>query len=121
MKNPNKGFQHLLDATRFSLQGLKWGSQETVFKQYAMVLIPLTIALIFLPFGIVHKGVLLVSHVFVLMVELINTAIEKVVDRTGEEYHELSGQAKDLGSAAVMLAIIIVVILWLSMLIHYFA
>ena len=63
--------------------------------------------------SMVERIVLAVSMVCVLVVELINTAIENIVDRIGPEYHELSGRAKDIGSAIVLLTITAVVCVWL--------
>lgn len=60
-----------------------------------------------------ERGLLLLSLSLVLIVELLNTGIETVVDRLGEEFHELSGKAKDLGSAAVLLALLTATAVWL--------
>lgn len=65
--------------------------------------------------------VLLISSVMLVMiVEILNSAIEAVVDRIGSEYHELSGRAKDMGSAAVLIAIIVAVITWVILLWSHF-
>ena len=65
--------------------------------------------------------VLLISSVMLVMiVEILNSAIEAVVDRIGSEYHELSGRAKDMGSAAVLIAIIVAVITWCILLWSHF-
>ena len=111
---------HILSAIKYSIQGLKVAWQETAFKHHLLVLVPLSLLLLFLPFSIVLKAMLLASHIFALLVEVLNTAIEKVVDRIGDEYHPLLGDAKDLGSTAVMAAISIVVILWLGVIVDYF-
>ena len=64
----------------------------------------------------VEKALMIGSVLLLLIVELLNSAVEAVVDRTGMEPHKLSGRAKDMGSAAVLLAIINVVVIWLLML-----
>ena len=64
----------------------------------------------------IEKALMIGSVLLVLVVELLNSAIEAVVDRIGTERHELSGRAKDQGSAAVFIALVIVVITWASML-----
>lgn len=61
---------------------------------------------------IVEKAVLIAVLLFVLVVELLNSAIEAAIDRLGEEKHELSGAAKDLGSAAVFVSLVIVIVVW---------
>ena len=65
-----------------------------------------------------ERALLIGSSLFVIVVELINSAIESVVDRVGFEYHELSGRAKDLGSAAVFCSIVMAVMIWLLLLVH---
>ncbi|MFO7749155.1 MAG: diacylglycerol kinase [Desulfobacteraceae bacterium] len=108
-----KGVQHIIRATGYSLKGLKGAlAHEEAFRQEiwaSAVLMPLAL---FLGQGGVEKAVLCASLLLVLIVELINSAIEAVVDRIGKENHPLSGMAKDLGSAAVMVSLINVVIVW---------
>jgi diacylglycerol kinase (ATP) len=111
---PNgSGFMRVLKATRCSFLGLKAAyKHESAFRQ------ELCLCLLLLPFSlfIVKSGVqlalLIGSLILLLLVEVINSAIEAVVDRIGLEHHELSGRAKDLGSAAVFLAICFCVITW---------
>ena len=67
-----------------------------------------------------EKAILLSSILFVLFAEIINTAIEVTIDRIGKEIHPLSGLAKDLGSAAVLVTIAISSLLWLATLCRYF-
>jgi diacylglycerol kinase (ATP) len=62
----------------------------------------------------VERVILIGSCLLVLIVELLNSAVEAVVDRVGDEHHELSGRAKDLGSAAVFLSLVAVAIVWLT-------
>ncbi|MGB5520086.1 MAG: diacylglycerol kinase, partial [Gammaproteobacteria bacterium] len=63
------------------------------------------------------KAALICSVLFVLIVELLNSGIEAVVDRVGDEPHKLSGRAKDMGSAAVLIALIITAMIWVAVLI----
>ena len=113
MKPGHTGWRHLVHSTRYSLKGLKaaW-RHESAFRQ------ELTLCLLLLPLawwigqGPVEWVLLIGSCLLVLVVELINSAIESVVDRIGIEHHELSGRAKDLGSAAVMVALGLVVLTW---------
>ena len=114
MKSKSTGLQHFFDATKYSTQGLKAACSETAFKHHLAVLVPLSLLLIFLPFDASTKALLLASHLFLLILELLNTAIETTIDRISEEHHVLSGKAKDLGSAVVFLGIAIVAILWLG-------
>lgn len=113
MAAENRGFLRFIEAARFSSQGLKAAyKNEEAFRQetwLALILTPL--AFIFADSG-VELALLLGSLVLVLIVELLNSAIEAVVDRIGTEIHELSGRAKDIGSAAVSFALLNVVIVW---------
>lgn len=107
----------VMDATRQSWQGLVYvWSNEVAFRQYAMFAVMLTpIALLFGENNL-ECVLLLSSLLLVLLVEIINTAIEAVVDRIGEEPHKLSGAAKDIGSAAVVMSILIFALTWLILL-----
>ncbi|KAE9529043.1 diacylglycerol kinase [Testudinibacter aquarius] len=109
----HKGFTHLVKATGYSIKGLKQAVTETAFQHELMmaaVLIPLAC---WLGENGVERALMIGSVLMVLVVELLNSAIESVVDRVGMEYHELSGRAKDLGSAAVTMALAIMAITWL--------
>lgn len=115
MKNNATGFKRLIAAFGFSMKGLKSTyTTETAFRQevwLAIVLLPLA----FFVGGSVHEiAILIASVLLLLIVELLNTAVEKVVDRVGADYHPLSAAAKDAGSAAVLLTLILVVIVWLA-------
>lgn len=117
MKNEATGVARLIAAFGFSLKGLKSTyATEAAFRQevwLAVVLFPLA----FFTGGSALEIALLVSSVLLLLVvELLNSAIEKIVDRIGSEYHELSGAAKDAGSAAVLLTMGLVVVVWLGVL-----
>lgn len=122
--NPQKsrtGLNRLVHALGYSLQGLAAAWQETAFRQEAlaaMVLIPLAF---WLGEDVVEVALLTGSVVLVLVVELLNTGIETVVDRLGTEWHALSKRAKDLGSAAVLLSLLWCAGLWLAALWPYLA
>nr|WP_300310160.1 diacylglycerol kinase [Halomonas sp.] len=114
MKPGHTGWRHLVHSTRYSLKGLKAAFRnESAFRQelgLCLVLVPLAWWIGDTPV----EWILLVGSCFmVLIVELVNTAIESVVDRIGPERHVLSGRAKDIGSAAVMLALIMAGLTWI--------
>lgn len=117
MKNDATGFARLIAAFGFSMKGLKSTyATEAAFRQevwLAIVLLPL--AFVVGDSGL-EIAILISTVLLLLIVELLNTAIEKVVDRLGSDYHALSGAAKDAGSAAVLLTLTLVVVVWLSVL-----
>lgn len=102
-----RGLSRVLHATRYSVEGLRAGWRETAFRQEAIA------ALVLLPLaGWVGRGwvevvLLAASVVLVLIVELLNTGIEAAIDRVGPEWHALSKRAKDVGSAAVLLSLLL--------------
>ncbi|MCX2958765.1 MAG: diacylglycerol kinase, partial [Serratia symbiotica] len=86
-----------------------------------LVVVMLAIILaIWLNVGAIARILLIGSVVLVLIVEILNSAIEAVIDRVGSEYHELSGRAKDMGAAAVLLAIVLALFVWGSILLQHF-
>jgi diacylglycerol kinase (ATP) len=116
-KPGRKGIARVLYATRYSWLGLKAAfRKEAAFRQ------ELVLALILAPIGIwlgrsgVERALLVGSLLLVLIVELLNSGLEAVVDRFGEEWNKLSGRAKDMGSAAVFVALANVVSTWLLVL-----
>ncbi|PID46245.1 MAG: diacylglycerol kinase [Proteobacteria bacterium] len=115
--NTNRGWKRLVNAFRFSMQGLKAAYRgEEAFRQELAVLLIATPLAIWLGETGVEVVLLIGSIVLVLVVELLNSAIEAVVDRFGGEWHELSGRAKDMGSAAVLLISVNAVLTWLVIL-----
>lgn len=112
-KPGNTGFRRIVNATRFSAQGLAhaW-RHETAFRQ------ELTLTLLMAPLAVwlgrtgYERLLLIGSCLLVLIVELLNSAIETAVDRVSDEHHELSGRAKDLGSAAVFVSLVLVAATW---------
>jgi len=120
MESPHKGktgLQRLINATRYSLAGLAEATRnEDAFRQelmLAIVLVPL--GLWFGPSGIA-KALLVGSVLLVLIVELLNSAVEAAVDRISLENHRLAKRAKDIGSAAVMLALANAAVVWILVL-----
>lgn len=96
-----------------SLAGLSWTlKHERAVQQEFFVLIFAMLLIFILPVSSLEKLALLGSIVFVIIVELINTAIEKTVDRISKEIHPLSKIAKDTGSAAVLLSLILCLSIW---------
>ncbi|MDC9728168.1 MAG: diacylglycerol kinase [Methyloprofundus sp.] len=119
MANQNaKGIKRLVNACFFSIAGLKatWQHEEA-FRQEIFLACVGVPAAFYLTVDSVERVLLISSLVMILIVELLNSAIEAVVDRVGTEHHELSGRAKDIGSAAVMLTMIMAGITWLIILI----
>ena len=105
--------KRLYRATIYSLSGLRTVFRdEMAFKQEMLLLLLGFGVLPFLSVEPLIKVLLGFSLVLILMAELINTAIENVVDRIGTEYHELSKKAKDIGSALVFLTIVSVSVFW---------
>jgi len=115
--NQNLGFKRLINAFGFSMQGFKAAyKHEEAFRQEVFVLalaIPLGI---WLGENAVEVILLIGSVLLLLVVELLNSAIEATVDRFGGEHHELSGRAKDMGSAAVLVMSITAAMNWLLIL-----
>ncbi len=115
MKSPHRGWQRLFGAAKYSWQGLKATYvHEAAFRQEVWGLAVLLPLAFWLAQGAVQFALLLGSWLLVMVVELLNSAVESVVDRLGEGYHELSGRAKDQGSAAVLLTLFIAVLIWAS-------
>jgi len=112
-KKGKRGLQRLRDATGYSAAGLlaAWRSEEAFRQEVLMgiVLVPLALWLGQTP---VERLLLIGSWLLVMIVEILNTAIEATVDRISEERHTLSGQAKDMGSAAVFLSLVLALLAW---------
>jgi len=108
MANQNaKGLKRIFNAFFFSLKGFKatW-THEEAFRQEVQLFIVTTPIALWLGETNIEKVLLIGSMVLVLLVELLNSAVEAIVDRVGLEHHELSGRAKDIGSAAVLLSLV---------------
>ncbi len=113
MKPGKTGIKRIIHATGYSLLGLTAAyKNEAAFRQELWLTIILAPVAIYLGNTGIERALLLSSLILVLIVELLNSAIEAVVDRIGSELHELSGRAKDIGSAAVMLALLNLIVIW---------
>jgi diacylglycerol kinase (ATP) len=112
-KPGNTGIRRIVNATFFSLAGLKtaWRN-EAAFRQECALAALLTPLGFWLGQTAVERSLLIGSCLIVLIVELLNTAVEAVVDRIGSDHHELSGHAKDLGSAAVFVSLALTLLVW---------
>ncbi|WP_273364726.1 diacylglycerol kinase [Simplicispira suum] len=113
--NPQKerrGASRMLHATRYSLLGLRAAWGETAFRQEAIAALVLVPAAFWLGRSWVEVALLAGSVVLLMIVELLNTGIEAAIDRIGPEWHALSGRAKDMGSAAVLLSLLLCMGIW---------
>lgn len=121
MKPGHTGFTHLIHSTKYSMKGLKAAFiHEAAFRQEVALCVVLFPAALFLGQTLVERLLLIGCCALVLVAELMNSAIESVVDRIGPEFHELSGRAKDIGSAAVFVALVFAGVTWGSILISRF-
>ncbi len=112
-KPGNTGLRRIVNATSFSFAGLRtaW-RDEAAFRQELLLCVVLVPTAFWLGRTAVERALLIGSCFLVLVVELLNTSIENVVDRFGGEQHRLSGQAKDLGSAAVFMSLVLTLVVW---------
>lgn len=108
-----KGFQRLRKATEYSWQGLRsaW-RHESAFRQECLIGLILLPCAFLLGQDLVQTALLIAVCLLVLITELLNSALEAAVDRTGTEQNDLAGRAKDMGSAAVALSLALVWITW---------
>lgn len=117
MKSQYTGIKRIIYAFKYSFDGLlSVFKTEAAFRQDTMLCIAGWCILPLLNLAFYSKLILGFSLVFIILAELINTAIERVIDRIGPEYHILSKQAKDIGSAIVFITITSVVTLWCTLL-----
>ena len=113
--NPQKartGLNRMWHATLYSLEGLRAGWGEAAFRQEALVALVLVPVAFWLGQSWVERSLLAGSVLIVLIVELLNTGIETAIDRVGPEWHDLSKRAKDMGSAAVFLSLLLCAGTW---------
>ncbi len=113
-----KGLNRVLHAAGYSLAGLRAGWGETAFRQEAIASFFLLPAAFWLGRTWVETALLAASVVLVMVVELLNTAVETAIDRIGPEWHDLSKRAKDMGSAAVLLSLLVCAGIWTTALYH---
>lgn len=107
------GLKRIINAAIYSFYGFKFAWQnEQAFRQEVFLVVPGIIAALCLPVDPVHKLALIAVLFLILIVELLNSAIEAAIDRISLERHPLSKVAKDLGSAAVFLAFLLAALTW---------
>jgi diacylglycerol kinase (ATP) len=121
MKSPYTGVKRILKAFTYSYSGFKSAFKtEAAFRQDLVVCAIAFIVLFFLPLTILEKSLMVSSLILILLMELINTAIETLVDRISDDYHILSKKAKDIGSLIVLLSFVNAGIIWFTILFNFF-
>ena len=115
-----KGLSRILHAGGYSLAGLRAGWHEKAFQQEALCAFVLIPTAFWLGQSWEQTALLAGTAILVLIVELLNSGIEAAIDRIGPEWHELSKKAKDMGSAAVLLALCLCGAVWAAALYHRF-
>ena len=121
--NPQKarsGLNRIWHATGYSIAGLRAGWNENAFRQEALAAVVLVPLSFWLGHGWVEVALLAGSVVIVMIVELLNTGIETAIDRIGPEWHNLSKRAKDMGSAAVLLSLLLCIGIWSAAILQRF-
>jgi diacylglycerol kinase (ATP) len=107
------GLRRMWNALHYSIAGLRAAyACENAFRQESWLAVVLVAIALFLPVGGIGRALMIGSVLLVLVIELINSAIEAAIDRIGLERHELSKRAKDAGSAAVLIALVNVAVVW---------
>jgi diacylglycerol kinase (ATP) len=107
------GITRLLRAFRYSFQGFGYAwREEAAFRQEALLSLIVIPAGLYLGHSGVERALLVCPMMLILVVEILNSAVEAVVDRSGTERHPLAGGAKDMGSAAVMLSFVLLGTVW---------
>lgn len=113
MANKARGLDRITKAFGYSMQGLRAGwRHEAAFRQEVVLVGVLFPCVFWVGRSLVDYAILIASLLLVLISELFNSAIEALADRIGLEHHELSGRAKDLSSAAVFLALVLLAVIW---------
>ncbi|QIR07724.1 diacylglycerol kinase [Salinivibrio costicola] len=115
MKPGKTGIYRMIDATGYSVMGLKsaWKS-EAAFRQECVMAFVLVITAYFIPVTSIERILMIGSLGLVLIVELLNSAIEAAIDRIGDEWHVYSKKAKDIGSSSVLFSIVLTLFVWVS-------
>lgn len=113
MNKQNTGVKRIVNATFFSVAGLRaaWRN-EAAFRQECLLALVLTPTALWLGQTAAERALLIATVWLVLIVELLNSAVEAVVDRVGTDHHKLSGRAKDLGSAGVFVSLLLTLVVW---------
>ncbi len=120
MANNATGLVRIVKAAGYSWKGIRaaW-RHEAAFRQEAVAALIAIVIACWLDVDAVSRVLLIGSVVMVIIVEILNSAIEAVVDRIGSEIHPLAGRAKDMGSAAVLLSILLAIFVWAMLLITH--
>ncbi|WEJ62132.1 diacylglycerol kinase [Thiomicrorhabdus lithotrophica] len=113
MKSPHSGLKRVIHAAGYSWKGFKstW-KHEAAFRQEIVLFSLMSPFVFWLGDTAAERVILIAVLLIVLVVEILNSAVESIVDRIGEGYHELSGRAKDQGSAAVFLSFFMAILVW---------
>ncbi len=113
MANNTTGLTRIIKAAGYSWKGIRaaW-THEAAFRQEGIMALFAIILACWLNVDAITRVLLIGSVVLVIIIEILNSALEAIVDRVGTDYHELSGRAKDMGSAAVLMAIILALFTW---------
>ena len=118
-KVQKKGLVRIFNAYKYSMKGFKAGLEnEAAIRQEFVLATILTIASVFVFDGVSQLILLIAMPWLTVVAELLKSGIEAVVDRIGTEYHELSGRAKDLGSAAVFVMLVLTLLTWVLILVN---
>jgi len=113
-----KGIVRILKATRYSMMGLRTAFlNEAAFRQLVLINVILQPIALSLDVSRAERAILMVVPLLSLAIELLNTAVENVVDRVSMELHPLSKNAKDMGSAAQFIGLVMIVVAWLVILV----
>lgn len=116
MESPFKGktgLRRLWNALHYSMAGLRAAyACEDAFRQEVLLAVILIPAACLLPVGMIGRALMIASVLIVLVVELLNSAVEAAVDRISLDKHNLSKRAKDIGSASVFVAVVNVIVVW---------
>lgn len=111
--NRTTGIRRIWNAAHYSIAGIRAGwNHEAAFRQEIVLCLALIPAAFWLGNTTVERVLLISSCLLVLIIELLNSAVEATVDRISTDLHTLSGRAKDMGSAAVFISLLIVVVTW---------
>jgi diacylglycerol kinase (ATP) len=108
------GISRILHATRYSLAGLRAAWHEAAFRQEALLAAVMVPTAFWLGKNWLETAMLVATVMIVLITELLNTGIEKAIDRMGTEWHAMAKVAKDVGSAAVLLSLLLCAGVWLA-------
>jgi diacylglycerol kinase (ATP) len=110
---------HIFKNTSYALSGIKEVfTNETPFRIEVFVALIMTIIALCLPISFIYQGALIASLGFVLVVEILNSAIERVVDLVTKEHHLLAKYAKDAASGAVFISIVTTSLIWVAIIVH---